>query len=116
MIECFLPEGLLTHFEVTSILELGDISTKKMIFEIHLDENFIFAVNNSRNEIFSLKFHLNSSGVFGFAEQHSEKNDPGGAQRPKTCPQTQENFSLKHVLHDMTACCLLACKPSPAVP
>ncbi len=34
----FLPEGLLTHFEVTSILELGDISTKKMIFEIYLDE------------------------------------------------------------------------------
>ena len=37
-IECFLPEGLLTHFEVISILELGDISTKKMIFEIHLNE------------------------------------------------------------------------------
>lgn len=37
-IECFLPEGLLTHFEVTSILELGDISTKKMIIEIYLDE------------------------------------------------------------------------------
>ena len=37
-IECFLPEGLLTHFEVVDILELGDISTKKMIFEIHLDE------------------------------------------------------------------------------
>ena len=37
-IECFLPEGLLTHFEVISILELGDISTKNMIFEIHLNE------------------------------------------------------------------------------
>ena len=37
-IECFLPEGLLTHFEVISILELGDISTKKMIFEIHPNE------------------------------------------------------------------------------
>ncbi len=37
-IECFLPEGLLTHFEVVSLLELGDVSTKKMIFEIHLDE------------------------------------------------------------------------------
>ena len=37
-IEWFLPEGLLTHFEVISILELGDISTKKMIFEIHLNE------------------------------------------------------------------------------
>lgn len=37
-IECFLPDGLLTHFEVTFILELGDIATKKMIFEIHLDE------------------------------------------------------------------------------
>lgn len=37
-IECFLPEGLLTHFEVVYLLELGDVSTKKMIFEIHLDE------------------------------------------------------------------------------
>ena len=38
LIECFLPDGLLRHFEVVDLLELGDVSTKKMIFEIHLDE------------------------------------------------------------------------------
>lgn len=34
----FLPEDLLDHFDVISVLELGDCSTKKMIFEIHLEE------------------------------------------------------------------------------
>ena len=34
----FLPEDLLEHFDVISVLELGDCSTKKMIFEIHLEE------------------------------------------------------------------------------
>ena len=34
----FLPENLLAHFEVTGVLELGDLATKKIIFEIHLEE------------------------------------------------------------------------------
>ena len=34
----FLPEDLLEHFGVIRVLELGDCSTKKMIFEIHLEE------------------------------------------------------------------------------
>ena len=34
----FLPEDLLNHFDVISVLELGDCSIKKMIFEIHLEE------------------------------------------------------------------------------
>lgn len=38
-LEHFLPDGLLNHFEVFKILELGEIQTKKMIFEIHLNEN-----------------------------------------------------------------------------
>lgn len=37
-ISYFLPGGLLEHFDITSVIELGDISTKKMIFEICLDE------------------------------------------------------------------------------
>ena len=37
-LEYFLPEDLLTHFDAVQLLELGDFSTKKMIFEIHLDE------------------------------------------------------------------------------
>jgi hypothetical protein len=35
----FLPESLLQHFTITGFLELGDITTKKMIFQIHLEEN-----------------------------------------------------------------------------
>lgn len=33
-----LPETLLEHFQATKFLELGDCSTKKMFFEIHLEE------------------------------------------------------------------------------
>lgn len=28
----------MAHFDVVDVLELGDVSTKKMIFEIHMDE------------------------------------------------------------------------------
>ncbi len=34
----FLPETLLNHFNITEVLDLGDVSTKKMILEIHLEE------------------------------------------------------------------------------
>ena len=34
----FLPEELLTHFELVEVKELGDISNKQMIFHIHLVE------------------------------------------------------------------------------
>jgi hypothetical protein len=34
----FLPKYLLEHFDVKKVLELGDCSTKQMIFEIHLEE------------------------------------------------------------------------------
>lgn len=38
IVDCFLPDGILTHFEVVKIEELEDDFTKKMIFEIHLNE------------------------------------------------------------------------------
>ncbi len=34
----FLPEGLMDHFTIESIEELGDIKTKKMVFYISLHE------------------------------------------------------------------------------
>lgn len=34
----FLPEGLLTHFDVVDFKELGDLQTKKDCFYIYLDE------------------------------------------------------------------------------
>ncbi len=38
MIRYFLPEELIENFEVVSVEELGDLSTRKMILEIHLEE------------------------------------------------------------------------------
>lgn len=35
----FLPEGLLAHFTITDVLILGEVATKKMFFEILLEEN-----------------------------------------------------------------------------
>jgi hypothetical protein len=34
----FLPDGLLTHFDVIEFKELGDLETKKDCFYIYLDE------------------------------------------------------------------------------
>ncbi len=38
MLSLFLPEGLLSHFEVVSLHILGDVQTKKDCFYIYLDE------------------------------------------------------------------------------
>lgn len=35
----FLPAGLLAHFSITEVFMLGEVSSKKMFFEIHLEEN-----------------------------------------------------------------------------
>ena len=34
----FLPDFILDYFELVTLKKLGDVSTKQMIFEIHLDE------------------------------------------------------------------------------
>ena len=34
-----MPEGLLLHFTITDVIILGDVATKKMVFEIVLEEN-----------------------------------------------------------------------------
>lgn len=38
LLQEFLPELLLEHFNVVNFYKLGNIETKKMEFEIHLDE------------------------------------------------------------------------------
>ena len=46
--DTFLPAGLLAHFTITTLLELGDVKDKTMFFEIHLEENNeILGVYNS---------------------------------------------------------------------
>jgi hypothetical protein len=37
-IRYFLPEELIAHFEISSVKELGELTSKKMILEIHLEE------------------------------------------------------------------------------
>jgi transposase len=64
-IDCFLPEGLLVHFGVVDVLELGDVSTKKMIFEIHLDERNSLPEGVDSNEYESKGF-LPSSRIQDF--------------------------------------------------
>ena len=39
VIGMFLPVGLLDHFSIKDVKELGDVSTKKMQYEIYLEEN-----------------------------------------------------------------------------
>ena len=38
LINNFLPEGLLLHFDITEVLELGDVPSKTIFFEIYLEE------------------------------------------------------------------------------
>lgn len=39
IIGIFLPEGLLEHFSIAEVKDLGDVSSKEMFYEIHLEEN-----------------------------------------------------------------------------
>lgn len=34
----FLPDGLLAHFTITNVEELGEVSTKRMVLQIELEE------------------------------------------------------------------------------
>lgn len=58
VIEMFLPVGLLNHFSITEVKELGDVSTKKMQYEIYLEEN---------NEILG-DYEINQYESKGFTE------------------------------------------------
>ena len=65
LLEAFLPEFLLEHFDVVNLKKLGDLSTKQMTFEIHLDEkNIIHQEVDSDN--YESKGFLPSSRVQDF--------------------------------------------------
>ena len=51
LLEEFLPDFLLDYFELTRYKKLGDLSTKQMIFEIHLDEK-----NTIKDNIKSIEY------------------------------------------------------------
>lgn len=56
LLQEFLPELLLEHFEVVKFFKLGNIETKKMEFEIHLDERNSLPPGFSRSEYESKGF------------------------------------------------------------
>lgn len=65
LLEEFLPEFLLDYFEIVFFQKIGNISTKKMEYEIHLDErNNLPEVDNP--EEYESKGFLPSSRVQDF--------------------------------------------------
>ena len=38
LISYFLPEGLLEHFKITKVEELGEVSTKRMVIQVELEK------------------------------------------------------------------------------
>lgn len=53
----FLPESLLTHFELVGVLELGEVSSKKMIYHINLAEKNELPKGYNRAEYESKGFY-----------------------------------------------------------
>jgi hypothetical protein len=51
LLEEFLPDFLLDYFQITTYKKLGDLSTKQMIFEIHLDEK-----NSIQNDVNTIEY------------------------------------------------------------
>ena len=65
LLEEFLPDFILEYFEIIDFKKLGNIASKKMIFEIHLDEkNEIY--NTAYAEEYESKGFLPSSRVQDF--------------------------------------------------
>jgi hypothetical protein len=65
LLEEFLPDFLLDYFEITTYKKLGDLSTKQMIFEIHLDEKNTIK-DNFKSIEYESKVFLPSSRVQDF--------------------------------------------------
>ena len=52
----FLPDGLLSHFDIVDFKELGDLQTKKDCFFIYLDEKNSLPVDFNSNDFESKGF------------------------------------------------------------
>jgi hypothetical protein len=53
----FLPEGLLSHFNIVDFKELGNLQSKKDCFYIYLDEKNILPKDFDSNEFESKGFY-----------------------------------------------------------
>lgn len=53
----FLPEGLLSHFDIVDFKEMGDLQTKKDCFHLYLDEKNILPKDFKNAEFESKGFY-----------------------------------------------------------
>lgn len=53
----FLPEEILTYFRITEVQELEDLSSKSIVFHIHLEEKNILPEEYSSSEYESKGFY-----------------------------------------------------------
>jgi hypothetical protein len=60
LIRYILPGELLAHFEITSVRELGELVSKKMILEVYLEENNNLPSEYSSNDYESKGFSSES--------------------------------------------------------
>jgi hypothetical protein len=51
-----LPEGLLQYFAINAVHFLGDVATKKMFYQIHLEENNEILVDYDKTQFESKGF------------------------------------------------------------
>jgi hypothetical protein len=61
----FLPDGLLSHFDIVAFQELGDIDTKKDCFYIYLDEKNLLP-NGFNNDDYESKGFYNRTLIQDF--------------------------------------------------
>jgi hypothetical protein len=54
---CFLPDGLLTHFDLIDFKELGDLQSKKDCFYIYFGEKNMLPKDSASNEFESKGFY-----------------------------------------------------------
>ena len=57
ILSSFLPEGLLSHFDIVDFKELGDLQSKKDCFYIYLDEKNILPKGYDSNKFESKGFY-----------------------------------------------------------
>ena len=62
----FLPAFILDYFDLISFKKLGDISTKQLIFEIHLDEKNVISDPSLNDSDYESKGFLPASRVQDF--------------------------------------------------
>jgi hypothetical protein len=61
----FLPDGLLSHFDIVAFQELGDLDTKKDCFYIYLDEKNLLP-NGFNNDDYESKGFYNRTLIQDF--------------------------------------------------